>query len=125
VDAQLRLERRADHSRVNEANEALGEGRFLGPGGQPDGQPPGSDMVDDAAAAVSCRDAVGDETLVQGEVGDRPVLGQPVRGSCRRAHAVIGLWGLHLTGVDLRPTLQNPQVRRGFGPAAPTLAAGR
>jgi len=35
------------------------------------------------------------------------------------------VWALHLTGVDLRPTLQNPQVRPGFGPAAPTLAAGR
>jgi hypothetical protein len=33
--------------------------------------------------------------------------------------------GLHLTGVGLRPTLQNPQVRPGFRPATPTLAAGR
>ena len=37
----------------------------------------------------------------------------------------IRLRGLHLTGVDLRPTPQNPQVRPGSGSAAPTLAAGR
>jgi hypothetical protein len=43
----------------------------------------------------------------------------------RRLTTNIRLRALHLTGVDLRPTLQNPQVRPGFGPAAPTLAAGR
>ena len=63
----------------------------MGPGGQPDGQPPGGDVVDDGAAAVGFGDAVVDEPLVQGQVGQRPVLGQPVGGSCRRPYAVIGL----------------------------------
>ena len=30
----------------------LGEDRFLRPGGQPDGQPPGGEVVDGAAPAV-------------------------------------------------------------------------
>ena len=40
-------------------------------------------MVDDGAAAVGFGDAVVDEPLVQGKVGERPVLGQPVGGSGR------------------------------------------
>jgi len=51
------------------------------------------------------------------------------RSGCRRRHpgccVITIVWDIQLTGVDLRPTLQNPQVRLGFGPAAPTLAAGR
>ena len=42
---------------------------------------------------------------------------------CR--YPITWIRGLHLTGVDLRPTLQNLQVRADFGPATPTLAAGR
>ena len=60
------------------------------------------------------------------EHNDRLLLGS--RAPSARCYAdirITSLGGLHLTGVDLRPTLQNPQVRRGFGPATPTLAAGR
>ena len=74
VLAQLGLEVRVDRSGFDEADQAVGEVRFLGPGGQPDGQPPGGDVVDDGAAAVGFGDAVGDEPLVQGQVGERPVL---------------------------------------------------
>ena len=48
-------------------------------------------MVDDGAAAVGFGDAVVDEPLVQGKVGERPVLRQPVGGSGRGSYAVIGL----------------------------------
>src|SRR5260370_9969260 len=74
-------------------------------------------------------------THVGGTTGSQPGSGgRGSSGALRTVTAVqarvlaardIRLWGIHLTGVDLRPTLQNPQVRRGFGPAAPTLAAGR
>ena len=85
VDAQLGLQVRVDRSGVDEADQAVGEDRCLGPGGQPDGQPPGGDVVDDGAAAVGGGDAVGDEPLVQRQVRERPVHGQPVGGSCRRS----------------------------------------
>ena len=75
VFAQLGLEVRADRSGFDEADQAVGEVGFLRPGGQPDGQPPGGDVVDGGAAAVGFGDAVGDEPLVQGQVGERPVLG--------------------------------------------------
>ena len=75
VLAQLGLEVALDRSGVDEADQAVGEVRCLGLGGQPDGQPPGSDVVDAGAAAVGFGDAVGDEPLVQGKVGERPVLG--------------------------------------------------
>ena len=91
MPAQLGLEVRADRPGLDEADQAAGEVPFLGPGGQPDGQPPGGDVVDDGAAAVGVDDAVVDETLVQGKVGQRPVLGQPVGGSCPGTYAVIGL----------------------------------
>ena len=70
-----------DRSGFDEADQAVGEVGCLGAGGQPDGQPPGGDVVDDGAAAVGFGDAVVDEPLVQGQVGERPVLGQPVAGS--------------------------------------------
>ena len=91
VFAQLGLEVRVDRSGFDEADQAVGEDGFLRPGGQPDGQPPGGDVVDDGAAAVGFGDAVGDEPLVQGKVGERPVLRQPVGGSGRGSYAVIGL----------------------------------
>ena len=84
VFAQLGLEVRVDRSGFDEADQAVGEVGCLGPGGQPDRQPPGGEVVDDGAAAVGFGDAVVDEPLVQGQVGERPVLGQPVGGSCRR-----------------------------------------
>ena len=62
----------------DEADQALGEVWFLRPGGQPDGQPPGGEVVDGAAPAVRGGDAVADEALVHGQVWQRPVLGQPV-----------------------------------------------
>ncbi len=48
-------------------------------------------MVDDGAAAVGFGDAVVDEALVQGKVGERPGFGQLVAGPCWRFLAVIGL----------------------------------
>jgi len=75
VDAQLGLECLADRSGVGEADQAVGEVRCLRPGGQPDGQPSGGDMIDAAALAVSGGDAVVDKTLVEGQVWERPVLG--------------------------------------------------
>ena len=65
VDAQLGLQRRADRSGLGEADQALGEDRGLRAGGQPDGQPPGGDMIDWPAPGVSRGGAVADETLVQ------------------------------------------------------------
>ena len=53
VDAQLGFERVADRAGFDEADQALGEDRGLGPGGQPDGQPPGGEVVD--GAALGCR----------------------------------------------------------------------
>ncbi len=68
VDAQLGLQRRADRSGLDEADQALGEDRGLRPGGQPDGQPPGGDMVDGPVPGVGCGGAVADEPLVQGQL---------------------------------------------------------
>ena len=68
MDAQLGLERLADRSGLGEAGEALGEGRCLRPGSQPDSEPPGGDMIDGAAPAVSGGDTVVNETLVDGQV---------------------------------------------------------
>jgi hypothetical protein len=91
VFAELGFEERVDRSGVDEVDQAVGEVAFLGPGGQPDGQAAGGDVVDDGAAAVGFGDAVIDEPLVQGQVGQRPGLGQPVAGSGRRPYAVVGL----------------------------------
>ena len=62
------------------------------------GQPPGGDVVDEACRGVGGGDAVGDEPLVQGQVWERPVLGQPVGGSwpealrrCRSRHRSCGV----------------------------------
>ena len=72
VFAQLGLQVRVDCSGFDEADQAVGEDWFLRPGGQPDGQPPGGEVVDDGAAAVGFGDAVGDEALVQGRSGSGP-----------------------------------------------------
>src|SRR6266516_6521777 len=66
VDAQLGLERVADGAGLDEADQALGEGRGLGAGGQPDRQPPGGEVVDGAALGVGGGDAVVNEPFVQG-----------------------------------------------------------
>ena len=75
VFAQLGLQVRVDRPGFDEADQAVGEVRCLGPGGQPDRQPPGGDVVDDGAAAVGFGDAVGDEPLIQGQVGSGPSTG--------------------------------------------------
>jgi hypothetical protein len=75
VLAQLGLEVGVDRARCDEADQAVGEIRSLGPGGQPDGQSAGGEVVDDAAAAVGFGDAVGDEALVQGGSGSGPSRG--------------------------------------------------
>jgi hypothetical protein len=80
VFAQLGLEIRVDRSGLDETDQAVGEVRCLGTGGQPDGQRPCGEVIDDCAAVVGVGDAVGDETFVQGQVGKRPILGQPVGG---------------------------------------------
>jgi hypothetical protein len=64
VLAELGLKVRVDRAGFDEADQAVGELALLGPGGQPDGQPPGGDVVDDGAAAVGFGDAVGDEPLI-------------------------------------------------------------
>ncbi len=53
VDAQLCLDRLADRSGLGAADQALGEDRCLRPGSQPDSQPPGGEVIDAAALAVS------------------------------------------------------------------------
>ena len=75
VLAQLGPEERVDGSGFDEVDQAVGEVALLGPGGQPDGQPPGGEVVDDGAAAVGFGDAVVDEPLVQGRSGSGPSMG--------------------------------------------------
>lgn len=91
VFAQFGLEEWVEGSGVDEVHQAVREIWCLGPGGQPDGQPPGGEVVDDGAAAVGVGDAVVDEPLVHRKVGQRPVHGQLVAGSGGRPSAVIGL----------------------------------
>jgi len=57
-----------DRSALHEADQAPGEVLFLWPGGQPDGQPAGGDVIDDGALAVGGGDAVVDQALVKGQV---------------------------------------------------------
>ena len=68
MDAPLGLERRPDGLGFDEADQALGEVRCLRSGSQPDGQPPGGEVIDGAASAVSCSDTVVDGTLVRWQV---------------------------------------------------------
>jgi hypothetical protein len=91
VFAQLVFEMGVDGAGFDEADQAVGEVLLLGAGGQPDGDPAGGDVIDDGAAVVGFGDAAVDELLVQGQVGERAGLGQPVAGSGRRSYAVISL----------------------------------
>jgi len=91
VLAQLGPEVGVDGAGFDEADQAVGEVPGLGPGGQPDGQAAGGEVVDDGAAAVGFGNAVVNEALVQGKVGERTVPGQLVAGSGRGPYAVIGL----------------------------------
>jgi hypothetical protein len=54
----------ADRAGFDEADQALGEDRGLGPGGKPDGQSPGGEVIDGSPTAVGGGDAVADEALV-------------------------------------------------------------
>ena len=60
----------------DEADQAPGQDRVLRPGGQPDGQPPGGDVIDGAVPGVGVGGAEGDELLVLGQVQVRLVVGQ-------------------------------------------------
>ncbi len=51
-----------------------GEGRCLRPDSQPDRQPPGGEVIDGTAPAVSCGDTVVDEALVQWLVWEQSML---------------------------------------------------
>jgi hypothetical protein len=93
VDAQLGLQRRGDLPGADEADQAAREDRWLRAGGQPDGQPPGGDVIDAAAAAVGGVDAVADETLVQGQVRQQPVLRQlPGVSRAAACRSGCGIW---------------------------------
>ena len=89
MDAQLSLERRADRSGRGELDQAAGEDRRLRPGGQPDGQPPGGEVINAGTPAVGCGNAVADETLIEWQVRERPVLRKPVGMLIRKCCAVI------------------------------------
>jgi hypothetical protein len=74
VDPQLGLQRLADRAGADETDQALGEDRWLRPGGQADGQPPGGDVIDGAAPGVGGGDAVADQPLVQLQVRELALL---------------------------------------------------
>ena len=80
----------ADGAGFDEADQALGEDWGLRPRGQPDGQPPGGEVVDGTPLAVGGGDAVADEPLVQGKVREWPILGKPVGVAWPGCYAVIG-----------------------------------
>jgi hypothetical protein len=84
VDAQLGLQRMADVPGADEADQVLGEDRRLRPGGQADGQPPGGDMIDGAAAGVGGGDAIADQPLVQRQIRELALLGSRVREELTR-----------------------------------------
>ena len=81
VDAQLGPQLGADRAGAGEAGQAAGEVGVLGAGGQPDGQPPGGDVVDGAVAGVGVGGADVDEPLVLGQVQVRLVVRQLADGS--------------------------------------------
>jgi hypothetical protein len=68
MDAQLRLEWLADGSGLDEASQSSVEDGILRPGGQPDSQPSGGEVIDGAPPAVSCSDAFLNQPLVSGRV---------------------------------------------------------
>ena len=76
VDAQLGLQLGADGAGAGEADQAAGEVWVLGAGGQPDGQPPGGDVIDGAVPGIGVGGADVDEPLVLGQVQVRLVAGQ-------------------------------------------------
>ena len=81
VDAQLGLQLGADDAGAGEAGQAAGEGRVLGAGGQPDGQPPGGDVIDGAVPGVGIGGADAYEPLVLRQVQVLLVVRQLADGS--------------------------------------------
>ena len=75
VDAQLGLQCLGDRPVSTKRTRAWAKTGVLRPGGQPDRQPSGGDVIDWAVPRVGGGDAVADQPLVQGQVRERPVLG--------------------------------------------------
>ena len=71
---QFCLKGLADRSGLDETNQAPGERLRLRPGRQPDSQPAGGDMIDNAPPRLCLGDAVGDQALVEGQVRERAVF---------------------------------------------------
>jgi hypothetical protein len=119
VDAQLGLQRGGDLAGVDEPDQAAREGGWLRPCGHPDGQPPGGDVINAVAAAVSGVNAVADQTLVQGQVGQQSVLRQTTGVS--RAAAWRSGCGVWLAGQSAASLSGCPLARscsdRGRGAA--------
>ncbi len=86
VEAQLGLQLGADGAGAGEADQAAGQVWVLGAGGQPDGQPPGGDVIDGAVPGVGVGGADVDEPLVLRQVQVWLVAGQladgPGQGWC-------------------------------------------
>ena len=89
MNAQLNLERWADCSGLGELDQAPGEDRRLRPGGQPDGQPPGGEVINAGTPAVGCDKTVADEPLIEGQIRERPVFRKPVVMLTQTSCAVI------------------------------------
>jgi len=87
VEAELVPQVALDGASGDEAGQALGEGRLLRAGGQPDSQPTGGDVVDGAVLGIGNSGALVDELLVLGQVReklvgrDAPVVGRPGAGA--------------------------------------------
>ena len=101
VDAQVCFEALADAAGFGEVDQAAGEVSVLRPGGQPDGQPPGGDVVDGTVPAVGCSETVLDQALVQGKVGERAVLRKAVRPSCPGSGTAVAVGMVHACWVWL------------------------
>jgi hypothetical protein len=91
VYAQLRLEWLANGTGLDEASQASIEDRILRPGGQPDSQPTGGEVIDGAPPAVGCSDAFLDQALVSGPVWKRSTLLLLGRLPNRRIPPVLAL----------------------------------
>jgi large conductance mechanosensitive channel protein len=68
--------------------------------------------------------------IIQSLTGGKVGLGFQIRSGNPKTVVDLGAFitairALHLAGVDLRSTLQNPQVSPDPAPATPILAAGR
>ena len=93
MGAQVVAQVAGDGAGLGEEGQGIGEGLGLGAGGDPDGQAAGGDVVDGGTAGVGGEQAVADEVLVQGQVGEQPVFGQRV-GEVGCAAGFFGRGGL-------------------------------